>query len=82
MVQEELAGSEEVGTELKQGRRGQIIKLRNEGWIQEGGESQAHPYVPICKFIEILDSREYDWFFSSSFFPPMRRLDVDKPGCG
>ena len=31
MVQEELAGSEEAGAELKQGMRRQVLKLRNEG---------------------------------------------------
>ena len=31
MAQEELAGSEEAGAELKQGMRLQVLKLRNEG---------------------------------------------------
>lgn len=82
MVQEELAGSEEAGAELE------ARKERPDHHTQKGGlnsgrrESQAHPYVPICKYRDIREQERVGRFFSSSFLPPMRRLDVDKPGCG
>lgn len=60
---------------MRYGRRGQVMKFRNQGWIQDGGEGRSYPHDPIYKVTETPDGRKPDVFFSSSSLTPVRKLE-------
>lgn len=70
-----MKGARGQACNMRHGRRGQVIKLRNQGWAQDGGESQAYPHDLIYKVTETPDGRKPDVFFSSSLLTSARRLE-------